>query len=246
MRRYIYRYNLGKAIALDMNFKISSEKNHTEVLKKTNRGDVINYLSSKINEPITYLEIGVRNPADNFDKINATTKYSVDPGLEFKDNPVDFRLTSDAFFDQLRTGNILNPEIKFDIVFIDGLHLADQVYRDILNSLDFLSEIGFIILHDCNPPTEWHARETFEFENSPARGTWNGTTWKAFVKAKDELEINACCIDSDFGIGILSKTHILGNPVKVNNPFFEFKVFEENRTQSLNLIPFELFKSYFE
>ena len=44
---------------------------------------------------------------------------------------------SRSFFTNLKGGKILNPKIKFDVIFIDGLHLAEQVERDIENSLDF-------------------------------------------------------------------------------------------------------------
>ena len=55
--------------------------------------------------------------------------------------------------------------------------MADQLERDIDNALKFIKEDGFIIVHDVNPPTEWHARENYTFFNSPARGAWNGTAW---------------------------------------------------------------------
>mgnify|MGYP003381534756 CR=1 FL=1 len=33
-------------------------------------------------------------------------KYSVDPGVEFKENPVDFKMTSDDFFQKITNGTI--------------------------------------------------------------------------------------------------------------------------------------------
>ncbi len=87
-----------------------------------------------------------------------------------------------------------NPDILFDVIFIDGLHLAEQVDRDISNSLKVLKEDGFIVLHDCNPPTEWHAREMYAFYHTPAQGQWNGTTWKAFLKYRNDNSIYSCCI----------------------------------------------------
>jgi Methyltransferase domain len=118
----------------------------------------------------------VRNPESNFNGIKATKKYSVDPGVEFKENPVDFGITSDEFFKKLSTNEILSNEIRFHVIFIDGLHLAAQVDRDIQNALDYITKDGFIVLHDCNPPTEWHARESFDYNSSPAEKKWNGTT----------------------------------------------------------------------
>ncbi|MCZ2339079.1 MAG: class I SAM-dependent methyltransferase, partial [Chitinophagales bacterium] len=105
------------------------------------------------------LEIGVRNPNDNYNKIMADVKYSVDPGVEFKENPVDFKMTSDAFFERLRNGEHIDRNIRFELIFIDGLHLADQVDRDIEHALAFLKDDGFLVMHDCNPPTEWHAKK---------------------------------------------------------------------------------------
>lgn len=94
-------------------------------------------------------------------------------------------------------------------------------------------------MHDCNPPTQWHARETFNFYFSPAGGYWNGTTWKAFLKHRSNPVLQSCCIDTDWGVGILSKTWPLGNSVKNDNPFFEFSVLKRNRQLQLNLISFE-------
>lgn len=213
-----------------------------ELTKSPSRTEIINYLLSSLDRETTYLEIGVRNPDDNFNKVNASTKYSVDPGVEFDANPVDFKLTSDAFFESIKMGEILSG-VKFDVIFVDGLHLADQVERDIQNSLEFIKEDGFVILHDCNPLSVWHARELYDYKLSPAGGHWNGTTWKAFAKARLRTDISSCCIDTDWGIGIISKTKNLGTPNKVDNPYFEYFILEENRKETLNLISFDEFKS---
>ena len=62
----------------------------------------------------------------------------------------------------------LSRDVKFDLIFIDGLHLANQVQKDIENSLKFIKDEGFIVLHDCNPPSEYHQREDYSYVNSPA------------------------------------------------------------------------------
>lgn len=252
MRRYFKNFLLkitpikfflkGKKIYTDEHFIKIQEKNYREISKIPSRTTIINYLLSLKKNETLYLEIGVRNPTQNFDRIEATKKYSVDPGIEFILNPVDFKMTSDAFFQKLSNSEILSNTIKFDLIFIDGLHLAEQVDKDIKNSLKFIKDDGFIVLHDCNPPSEWHTRENYKFWNTPAGGYWNGTTWKAFFKWRCSDLVNSCCIDTDWGVGILSKTYALGESIKTNNPFFEFAVLEKNRTQSLNLIDFETLK----
>lgn len=238
-------YQLGRRFNNDKTFARVNELTQQEMAKDPKRFDIINFLAEKINA-INYLEIGVRNPADNFDLVNIKNKYSVDPGFEFESNPVDFKLTSDDFFVQLSENKLsITSDIRFDIIFIDGLHLAYQVEKDISNANRFLSENGFIVLHDCNPPTEFHARESYNFTSSPADGFWNGTTWKAFVKARTDYY--SCCIDSDWGVGILSKQSrpTFSKLSNNENTFFDFNIFDNTRTVQLNLLSFEQFSKGF-
>lgn len=239
-------YSKGKHIFNDLHYLDVNDKIKLECLKTLTRTDIIKYLIGLKGNDTVYLEIGVRDPDDNFSHINASQKYSVDPGVEFKANPVDFKMTSDQFFLELSEGEILSKDLKFDVIFIDGLHLAEQVDRDIENAFKNLKSDGFIVLHDCNPLSEWHARENFEYIYTPAYKAWNGTTWKAFLKWRSNSSIYSCCIDTDWGVGILSKKHKIGKPIKPTNPFYEFKILEKNRIEHLNLIDFETFKNCFE
>jgi hypothetical protein len=240
-------YNAGKRFLND-SFHVNIHKKSIEEMSKSPfRTDIINFLLQSSGKPETkYLEIGVRNPNDNFSHIHSTIKYGVDPGIEFKENPVDFKLTSDAFFKQIKSGDILSTTTRFDVIFIDGLHLAEQVERDIQNALDYITDDGFVILHDCNPPSEFHASESHAYKLSPAYGYWNGTTWKAFFKYRQKSEYYSCCVDTDWGIGIISKKVNLGKPSTVQNPFYEFNVLEKHRNESLNLLSFEDFKKIIE
>lgn len=235
-------YIKGKSILTDAHFLDVQKINHLEISKTHSRTEIINFLLSQSQYDTNYLEIGVRNPADNFNLINATKKHSVDPGIEFKENPVDFKMTSDLFFHKLNNNEILNNDIKFDVIFIDGLHLAEQVDKDITNALKYIKDDGFIVLHDCNPPTEWHARELYTYNHTPARDLWNGTTWKAFLKWRFNPSVNSCCIDTDWGVGILSKKHKIGENIEPVNPYFEFNILANNRKHFLNLIDFKTLK----
>jgi len=217
-------------------------KNDIEMTKTITRTDIINFLLSLQQRKTSYAEIGVRNPDDNFNHIKADVKYSIDPGVEFEENPVNFKMTSDMFFHKLSNGEILSKDTLFDVIFIDGLHLAEQVEKDIVNALHYIKPDGFIVLHDCNPPTEWHARESRTYYHSPAHGLWNGTTWKAFFNWRRNPSVFSCCIDTDWGVGILSKSINIGQNTICENPFFEFKVLDDNRKAHLNLIDFDTLK----
>ena len=229
----------GRRFYNDPYYLEGQRKSQGEKLKNPSRTEIINFLLSLKPNDTCYLEIGVSNPEKNFNHIIADSKYSVDPGLKFKENPVDFKMTSDVFFQKLSKNDILSNDIRFDVIFIDGLHLAEQVDRDIENALKYMKDDGFIVLHDCNPPTEWHARENYYYYNTPAVGDWNGTSWKAFLKRRFDPSIYSCCIDSDWGVGILSKQHKIGNSIDSSNPFFEFSSLDANREKYLNLIDFD-------
>lgn len=235
-------YRLGKRVSSDDYFKKTAELSTLEFLKQPRRSTIINYLATMIDAQ-NYLEIGVRDPRKNFNRIQCKNKFSVDPGIEFEDNPVDFKMTSDTFFKKLKNDELeIKSNIKFDVIFIDGLHISDQAEKDILNSLDFITDNGFVILHDCNPPSEFHQREQYNFMLSPAKSFWNGTTWKAFYKARHQSGLYSICFDTDWGVGVISKKqypdfNTINN--KVQNEFYEFSMLNEFRNEHLNLYSFE-------
>ena len=161
--------------------------------EKANRTSIINHIIKKNNFK-NYLEIGVHD-GRNFDKIMIKKKIGVDP-KPLKYNPNITRISSDNFF---KTNNS-----KYDVIFIDGLHLEGQVDRDLKNSLNYINDKGVIIMHDCNPPSEFHQRQIFEVNGRFP--PWNGTAWRSYVKLRMENKnLSMCCIDCDWGVGIIQK-----------------------------------------
>lgn len=203
------------------------------------RYDIINTLlkTYKLN---SYLEIGVCDPEACFDKIKTQNKASIDPGVEYLENPVEFRMTSDEFFTKLKKGDTrFDSDYKWDIIFIDGLHLAEQCYRDIKNAISHTTENGFVLLHDCNPPDIWHAREDYLVNGSYAN--WNGTVWKAFYRIRTEgLNLETYTVDTDWGIGVIKKATSTVN-IPQQNPFYEYNTMSANRKEHLGLITVEEF-----
>ena len=197
------------------------------------RYELINHII-QINDFKRYLEIGVFK-GENIEKICIEHKDGVDPGAENQFSEfTNYAMTSDDYFE------MISEDVKYDIIFIDGLHHSDQVDKDIENSLKHLNEGGYILLHDCNPPTE-------ELQLVPRQtGLWNGDVWKSIVKLRctdPNMEINV--VDTDWGVGVLKR----GNQEiydKANlSDCLEWKYFEKNREELLNIISVDEFYEKF-
>lgn len=190
-----------------------------------NRSEVINNLIIT-NRYRSYLEIGTQYKI-NFDKIICDKKISVDPE---KNNQIyDYNMTSDEFFNQ-------NTQM-FDIIFIDGMHLAEQVEKDILNSLRFLNINGCIVLHDTNPPTEFHQIEggTKSTKQTPAGAQWTGTVWKAIFKLrKTRKDLVFKTYADDFGVTVISRGS--GELLSIDNEYFSYAIFDKYRDEILNIV----------
>jgi hypothetical protein len=193
------------------------------------RTDLLNHLAEK-HGLISYLEIGVQDPKQNFDKIICPQKVSVDPDPK---SGATWQMTSDEFF-----AGEFYLGIQPDLVFIDGLHTAEQVRKDFENALKILSLGGFIVLHDCNPEKEEHT-----IVPRPTKtGHWNGDVYKfaaTIGRAKHTIDIdNGCMI-------------VYGNHVYVPKPqrsfyldrFPDWQTFSSNRIGLLNLISWDEFIS---
>jgi tetratricopeptide (TPR) repeat protein len=179
------------------------------------RTDIIQYLIYNIKAS-KYLEIGISN-RENFDKIVCDLKVGVDPEPLSK---ATFCLPSDEFFKT-------NTE-TFDVIFIDGLHHADQVYRDIINSLEILNKGGAIVCHDMNPIKEEHQKIPF------TAGLWNGDCWKALVQLRQERsDLEIYTVNTDHGCSVIQKgsQEVLPKDIKLT-----FGEFDKNRKEWLNLI----------
>lgn len=203
----------------------------------TYRFDIINHLINKYGFT-KYLEIGVED-AHCFNLINCHLKHSIDP---FSDKAV-FKITSDEFFD------IIKHDIEYDLIFIDGLHTFEQSIKDINNALLHIKPNGYIVIHDCNPPTEWHQRSYEEALKNNCR-LWNGTVWKSFVLLRmTRPDLHMFVVDTDWGCGIIKFGNQdlitydgISSDISSNNNI-SYHDFDNNRTKWLNLITVEQFYS---
>ena len=198
------------------------------------RYDIINYLI-KVNNYKSFLEIGTQEHI-NLSNIIINKKVSVDPDPEVG---ADFILTSDDFFKQ-------NTD-KFDIIFVDGLHHSDFVYRDIINSLKILNPGGCIVVHDVIPYSYEGQLIPLEKTLETGSGIWNGDVWKGWVKLRTERkDLVMKVVNTDHGCGIIHPTKYGDGDFleTYNNGYYTYD--KDLILSSLNLVSPEKFLSLFE
>tara|TARA_R100000008_G_scaffold1821_1_gene1439 strand:- start:31702 stop:32322 length:621 start_codon:yes stop_codon:yes gene_type:complete len=135
--------------------------------EKFERFDWIQWLIDDNNYK-SFLEIGCFQ-GQTFNKIKCEIKHSVDPAPW---TSATHKVTSDKFFETL------DPDYKYDIIFIDGLHTEEQCTKDAENALKHLAPKGIILFHDIDPP------------NKTSCDT--DTCWRSFVKLRTRKDLDSC------------------------------------------------------
>ena len=206
--KYFYHRFFGEkdigSIGLDFN-----DKPHRQTIIQ----EIINNNNYK-----SYLEIGCF--ADEvFSKIDCESKVGVDPV-----SGGTVRKTSDEFFK-------INKKY-FDCIFIDGLHLYNQVKKDIYNSLDCLNNSGVILLHDCLPNT------VYDQAVPRCKYHWNGDVWKAILEIRTKKDLDTYTCYADQGIGVIFK-RTNKNLLKIDSNNFskiKFSDYFSNHKEYMNII----------
>ena len=170
-----------------INIDIQKPKFNTNI---TNRSQIINTL---INKTDNYLEIGVEY-GECFNQVHCLNKVGVDPDPKFiPTNGELIKLTSDDYFKQCFMPGSLSincdnsiENIKpclFNAIFIDGMHQAEYLLRDINNSINLLASNGIIFIDDILP---FNYNEQLKipikhyYENGILKygENWTGDVWK--------------------------------------------------------------------
>lgn len=177
------------------------------------RTDLINLIIKKQGYS-TYLEIGYGS-GQNFNSVDCEYKIVVDPDPNSK---AIFSMTSDEFFEQYKR--------KFDIIFVDGLHHADQVKKDSINSWECLNDGGCLVIHDTNPSSE--DRTHVPCDSS----IWNGDVYKFIYQIDSPAKFT---LEDDHGVTVVRKI----SPLIFNDGIIEWGGFEMFREAILHLVTWE-------
>jgi len=187
-----------------------------------NKEQIINYCLER-NKGSNYLEIGVRS-GRSITPIVAKRKWGVDPEIRLSGHPLKnylkkkkaflfgtrfFNMTSDKFFE---THKSLLKKHEIHVAFVDGLHTYEQSLRDVDNCLKYLSDDGFIVMHDCCPTTSSSAFPAKSLAdarkmNLPGwTGDWCGDVWKTIVNLRlSRSNLAVVVLDCDLGVGVIKK-----------------------------------------
>ena len=190
-----------------------------------NRISIIQSLIDKNNYK-NYLEVGVQ-AGHCFQTIQCENKTGVDPDLE---SAATHKITSDQFFKE--------NELSFDIIFLDGLHHADQLEKDILNALKALKEGGTIVCHDMLPTSKRMQEIPLQEQNE-----WTGNVWETWVKLRiTRSDLQMHCINTDWATSIIKKGK---QELLVNNLPINYENFIANKNEWMNIITIEQFKNIY-
>jgi hypothetical protein len=174
---------------------------------------IINSLTLPTN---TYLEIGVES-GYTFDNIHCTNKKGVDPDPDTDLKQIHseeiYITTSDDYFEKVQ-----DQQIKYDVIFIDGMHQVEYVLKDISNSIQNLNENGCIFINDILP-INYNEQLKIPYKHHYKNGIlkygeeWTGDVWKVLyyilLNYVDKLTLKYFCNSNYRGVAC----------VKINEKF---------------------------
>jgi len=130
--------------------------------------------------PASYVEIGLGHGRSLALAGPETKAIGIDPYQGFweqlnyvcPDRPATlFPVTSDDFFANYDLCEVIGRD-SFDLGFIDGLHLFEQVLKDFINLERYASKDSVVLIHDCLPIAPIVA------ERDRCTGFWTGDVWR--------------------------------------------------------------------
>lgn len=178
----IYHYILGIITFPIQLFFLS--KIDLKIDNSINRVQIINKFINENNFK-NYLEIGC-DLDKTFNNVDIENKVGVDPV-----RGGTFRGTADKFFS--------SNSAYFDVIFIDGSHMVEDVYKDLVNSLNVLNIGGIVFLDDILP-----VKQITTFRNR-CTNKWHGDVYKIIKFIRDIEGIEFYFLPFDHGMAYIKK-----------------------------------------
>jgi hypothetical protein len=148
---------------------------------------------ASLNGAKRYLEIGIEN-GHTFNAIDIPHKTGVDINLDkFQPNLANvdeethlYEQSSDDFFRNTASG-------VYDLIFLDGLHTADQTFRDFVSTLNFAGPSTIWLIDDVLPVSplssvsdleQWHKLRKLL---SSDEWQWHGDVFRSILLMRASL-----------------------------------------------------------
>jgi hypothetical protein len=164
-------------------FEALADADHRESVRGPHYTDVLKELHDAW-KPRNYFEIGSFEGATL--ELASCLTVAVDPRFRLRRNVVGekpacllFQETSDNFFDRRDLSVLLGGPLG--LAFLDGMHHAEVLLRDFMNTERYCDPASIIVLHDCLPPG-YHM--TSRDQTEPRIGSifppdwWTGDVWQ--------------------------------------------------------------------
>ena len=147
----------------------------------------------------SYLEIGVAQGL-TLEQVRVQEKVGVDPHPQFDTLQLPkgitfYEMESDPYFETTK------PDTPFDLVFLDGLHVWRQTYKDLINSIHSCQTSSIILIDDVVPDDElsaypdWDAALELKDAAGFTDGRWQGDVFKVVLAIKlFHPELSFCVI----------------------------------------------------
>ncbi len=139
----------------------------------------LNLLLQGLEGETSYLEVGVAG-GQTLETICADLRTGVDPAPLFDTTHLPrglrfFEGSSDEYFASL------SPDTTFDLAYVDGLHLYEQAYRDVMNAFRHTSPRGIVVVDDVVPRDDSSALRDYEESRRQRAEAGLSTAWHGDV-----------------------------------------------------------------
>jgi len=183
--------------------------------------NIINFFIKKFNYN-SYLELGVKDPRNNFNEINCEFKEGVDIDLNAN---ATYTMSTNEFF------NTVGKNKTWDIIFIDADHKKEQVLLDFKNSLYRLNKGGTIIMDDVNPT-----------DSKLLVPKFCNNAWEAFAEISKRKDLITHVVKGTYA-GFVRRGKQKGHSINIVS---SYNFLNENRKVLLNPISFTELQTMFE
>ncbi len=197
--------------------------------------DRINKIAFK-NDSHIYLEIGLGH-GETFMDVLMPHKSGVDVKIKFSQLSDEekqiflFEMPSDEYFGNMPQHISLyyKTPIKFDIIYIDGMHTFSQAMKDFVNSLNFSHDHTVWIFDDTIPSDPYSSLTDVELTKLCRKAAgiyssaWHGDVYKCIFAIHDFYPdfSYATIIDKSNPQTVVWKTHSTAKRSRIKNSFSE-------------------------